>query len=307
MKTQLFVLIICLGAVTCASEERGGQQYGADCSGGSSGSIDSHIISILEANTRALDGLELKAQGISNSQKGIEGKLKNIAQELSVIGDLEDGLKKLDVSSIKNFQFVASGLRNLTASIRAGEDRTDRAILGVSRTQQEIKQVLIQVDAKQNKYERDLSAVTKSVQQSLSALDNILKQSVLQELVSLGQTAKKLEQSQRHIENKIGYLDELTALSGITANKVQLLSQGVQSLNATQEHRLAAIGQAVHEAGAATWQIDSKLGVLLSTQKSIEHALNECKEKQQHHQHPHGPAPQQPSYTPNSGYISDYE
>lgn len=307
MQTQLFVLIICLGAVTCASEERGGQHNGAGGSGGTSGPIDLQIIRILEANTRALDGLEHKAQSISNSQKGIEGKLKNIAQELSVIGELEDGLKKIDASSIKNFQLVASGLRNLTADIRAGENRTDRAILGVSRTQQEIKQVLIQVDAKQNKYERDLSAVSKSVEQSLSGLDKLLKQNVLQELVSLGQTAKKLEQSQRHIENKIGYLDELTALSGITANNVQLLSQGVQSLNATQEHRLAAIGQAVHEAGAAAWQIDSKLGVLLSSQKSIVHALNECKEKKQHHQHPHGPGPQQPSYTPNSGYISDYE
>lgn len=309
MQTQLFVLIICLGAVTCASEDKygGGQPYEAGGSSGSGSSIDSQIIRILEANTRALDGLELKAQSISFSQKGIEGKLGNIAQELSVIGDLEDGLKKIDALSIKNFQLVASGLRNLNASIRAGEDRTDRAIYGVSRTQQEIKQVLIKVDAKQSKYESDLSAVTKSVQQSLSGLDNLLKQSVLRELVSLGQTAKKLEQSQRLIENKIGYLDELTALSGITANNVQLLSQGVQSLNATQEHRLAAIGQAVHEAGAATWQIDSKLGVLLSTQKHIEHALNECKQKQQHHQHAYGPAPKQPSYTPNSGYISDYE
>lgn len=303
MQTQLFVLIICLGAVTCTSEDKygGGQHYGAG------GSIDSEIIRILEANTRALDGLELKTQSISFSQKGIEGKLGKIAQELSVIGDLEAGLKKIDALSIHNFQLIASGLRNLNASIRAGEDRTDKAISGVSRTQQEIKQVLIQVDAKQSKYESDLSAVTKSVQQSLSGLDNLLKQSVLRELVSLGQTAKKLEQSQRLIENKIGYLDELTALTGITANNVQLLSQGVQSLNATQEHKLAAIGLAVQEAGAATWQIDSKLGVLLSTQKNIERALNECKQRQQHHQHAYGPAPKQPSYIPNSGYISDYE
>lgn len=300
MQTQLFVLLICLGAVSCDSEEK----YG----GGSteSNSDDYQIRRILEENTQAVNRLELKANSISNTQKGIEGKLKNIAQELNVIGYLEDGLKKIDEATVKNFQLTASGLRNLTNAIAGSENRTNRAILGVSRTQQEIKQVLIQVDSKQNQYELDLNAATKSVQQNLSALDNLLKRSVLKELVSLGQTAKKLEQSQRQIENKIGYLDELTALSAITANKVQLLEQGVQSLNDTQLAKLACIGQAIHEVGATSWQIDSKLAVLLSTQKQIEGALDEYKKDKQHQQDSYESAPQQPSYS-DSGYISDYE
>lgn len=299
MQTQLFVLLICLGAVSCASEDK---------SGGSTDrtSGESQIRRNLEENTQAVNRLELKANSISNTQKGIEEKLKNIAKELNVIGGLENGLKKIDAANVKNFQLTASGLRNLTNSILGSENRTNQAILGVSRTQQEIKQVLIQVDAKQNQYEVDLNAATKSIQQNLSALDNLLKRSVLRELVSLGQTAKKLEQSQRHIENKIGYLDELTALSAITVNKVQLLEQGVHSLNETQLAKLAAIGQTVNEVGATTWQIDSKLGVLLSTQKKIEGALIECKKHKEDQQNSYEAALQQPSYS-DSGYISDYE
>lgn len=300
MQTQLFVLLICLGAVSCASEEK----YGGDSS--ERPSDDSQIRRILEENTQAVNRLELKANSISNTQKGIEGKLKNIAQELNVIGYLEDGIKKIDERTVKNFQLTASGLRNLTNAIGGSENRTNRALLGVSRTQQEIKQVLIQVDAKQNQYELNLNSATKSVQENLSALDNLLKRSVLRELVSLGQTAKKLEQSQRQIENKIGYLDELTALSAITANKVQLLEHGVQSLNDTQLVKLAAIGQAIHEVGATSWQIDSKLAVLLSTQKQIESALDEYKKDKQHHKDSYESAPQQPAYS-DSGYISDYE
>ncbi|KAH8377727.1 hypothetical protein KR093_006832, partial [Drosophila rubida] len=246
------------------------------------GISDSQIRRILEDNTKTLDSLDRKTHTISNTQKGIESKLKTIARDLSEIEIIENGIKQLEKLTADNFKTTAQGIKNLTSSIKSAEDRTDRAILGLSRTQQEIKQVLIQVDANQNKYELVINDVAKSVQERLGGLDALLKQGVLKELVNLGQSAKKLENSQKHIENKIGYLDELAALSSITANKVQLLEQGLRSLNVSQQLQLSAISETVQQVGSTTWQIDNKLGVLLSTQKNIERGLEECKKCHRH-------------------------
>ncbi|XP_062142012.1 uncharacterized protein LOC133850065 isoform X1 [Drosophila sulfurigaster albostrigata] len=284
MKTQLFVLIICLsaGAAFAQEEELIEILPPRTTKAPEKGVSDPKIIRILEDNSKKLDILDRNTHTISNTQKGIENKLKAIARDLSEIEHIEDDLKKLEKLTADNFKSTAQGVKNLTNNIKSAEDRTDRAILGLSRTQQEIKQVLIQVDANQNKYEADLNNVAKSVHDHLDGLDSVLKQSVLKELVNLNQAAKKLENSQKHIENKIGYLDELAALTGITANKVQLLEQGVRSLNVSQQLQLSAISETVHQVGSTTWQIDNKLGVLLSTQKNIERGLEECKKCQRH-------------------------
>ncbi|KAH8404929.1 hypothetical protein KR222_010673 [Zaprionus bogoriensis] len=298
MEKQLFVLIICLGAVIASGGE---EKYGSDS-----------LSAKLEEINQALHGLDVTAYSISNVQKGIEGKLKHIGQEVQVIGQLEDVLSQLDAQTANNFQLIARGIGNLTASIKAGENRTEGAIRGVGYVQEQIKQVLIQVDAKQGKYEANLNEVSHAVQRNLAGLDNLLKQSVLRQLLLLEQNSKSMEQTQRRIEHKIGYLDELAALSGITANKVQLLEQGVQSLNATQQRELASIGQAVHEVGATTWQIDSKLGALLSAQKNIERALDECKKSQPQHKNAYETVQHKDNYAPpqpysDSSYIADYE
>ncbi|XP_034474082.1 uncharacterized protein LOC117781435 [Drosophila innubila] len=309
MKTEVFVLIVFLGAVSAADEQKAEKELG-----------DSQILFMLEDNNKTLENLDKKAHGISNTQKGIESKLKSIGQELAVIGHVEDGLKKLETLTANNLKTTTDGIMNLTSTMYSAGNRTDRAINGLVRSQQEIKLVLIQVDANQSKYERDLNEVAKSVHNHIAGLDTLLKQSVLKELVTLGQTAKKLESSQKHIERKIGYLDELAALGGITANKVQLLEQGLRSLNISQQLQLSAIGETVHQVGSTTWQIDNKLGVLLSTQKNIERALEECKKCRRHHYgKDHYDEPKQPqehyadpSYdyghkdTPKSSLRSDY-
>lgn len=250
---------------------------------------------ILDENTKVLRQLDNKAESIGNSQKGIENKLRLLGQDVAGIGRLEDGLKKLELTTAANFHQTANGIKNLTTSIRAAENKTDRAILNLTRGQLDIKQLIVKVDADQNKHERSLDQAAKSLNLRLAGLDNLLKQSVLKEIVALVQVAKKLEQSQRHIENKVGHLDELTALSGITANKVQQLEHGLRSINSTQQRQLAAIGQTVQQVGASTWQIDNKLGVLLSTQKNIERALVECKKCFPPHKQPHDNW-QQPGY-----------
>ncbi|EDW57521.1 desmoplakin [Drosophila virilis] len=278
MKSQLVVLIVCLAAL-CVAEEQQAEQQAAVAKHVEHGQNPNNdpIRRILEENTEVLQKLDIKAHSISNSQKGIENKLRLLGQDVAGIGRLEDGLKKLERVSESNFQQTANGIKILSASIRAAENRTDRAIVSLARGQQDIKQVLVKVDANQNRYERNLDQVAKSVHQHLSGLDNLLKQSVLKELVALVQLAKKLDHAQRHIEGKVNHLDELTALSSITANKVQHLELGLRSVNSTQQRQLAAIGQTVQQVGATTWQIDNKLGVLLSTQKNIERALVECK------------------------------
>ncbi|XP_064549138.1 uncharacterized protein LOC135435842 isoform X2 [Drosophila montana] len=288
MKSQLVVLIVCLAAISVAEEQQSEQQAVASkrVEPGENPS-NAPIRRILEENNEALQKLDIQAHSISNSQKGIENKLRLLGQDVAGIGRLEDGLKKLERVSESNFQQTANGIRNLAASIRAAENRTDRAIVSLGRGQQDIKQVLVKVDANQNRYERNLDQVARSVHQHLSSLDNLVKQSVLKELVALVQLAKKLDHAQRHIEGKVNHLDELTALSSITANKVQHLEQGLRSINSTQQRQLAAIGQTVQQVGATTWQIDNKLGVLLSTQKNIERALVECKKSQpEHKDHP---------------------
>ncbi|KAL7740429.1 hypothetical protein ACLKA6_013223 [Drosophila palustris] len=292
MKSQVFVLIVCIGAVMAVEEQITTSQT-------TEKKLDeSQITRILKDNSKTLDNLEKKADSIGNTQKGIESKLKSIGQELRGIQNVEEGLKKLEKLTENNLKTTVEGLKNLTSTVNSAGNRADLAISSLGKAQQEIKQVLIQVDANQSKYERNLNGVAKSVHDHIAALDTLLKQSVLKELVTLGQTAKKLESSQKKIENKIGYLDELAALSAITANKVQLLEQGLRSLNISQQHQLSAIGKTVHQVGSTTWQIDNKLGVLLSTQKNIERALEECKNCQRHHgkDHYNVPKPSQEHY-----------
>ncbi|KRG03777.1 uncharacterized protein LOC6578109 [Drosophila mojavensis] len=310
MKLQLVLLIVCLVSSCRAQEEPEDQEQKGEAGEAAAEAAPANlgdsrpdrsnasIRRILDENTKVLRQLDNKAQGISNSQKGIEGKLRLLGQDVAGIERLEDGLKRLELSTAANFHLTAHGIRNLTASIRAAENKTDWALLNLARGQQDIKQLISKVDANQNKHEHSLDQATKSVTLRLSALDNLLKQSVLKEVVALVQVAKKLEQSQRLIENKVGHLDELTALSGLTASKVHQLEHGLRSINSTQHRQLAAIGHTVEHVGASTWQIDNKLGVLLSTQKNIERALVECKKCFPSHKQPESPHDrwQQPGY-----------
>ncbi|TDG42737.1 hypothetical protein AWZ03_010843 [Drosophila navojoa] len=307
MKLQLVLLIVCLVSNCRAQEEPEEQEQEAEAGEAAAplnhgdrrpNTSNAGIRRILDENTKVLRQLDNMAQGISNSQKGIEGKLRLLGQDVAGIERLEDGLKKLELSTAANFHLTAHGIRNLTSSIRAAENKTDWALLNLARGQQDIKQLISKVDANQNKQERSLDQAAKSVTLRLSALDNLLKQSVLKEVVALVQVAKKLEQSQRQIENKVGHLDELTALSGLTASKVQQLEHGMRSINSTQQRQLAAIGHTIEHVGASTWQIDNKLGVLLSTQKNIERALVECKKCFPSHKQPEHPHDrwEQPGY-----------
>ncbi|XP_017855130.1 uncharacterized protein LOC108608310 [Drosophila busckii] len=313
---QSILIAICLGAILVTAQEPPVEQSSMlvpPVPGLISGAQIFQIVSLLESNGRSLNSLERRSDSISQSQKGIEVKLQLIGQDVVGISRVEEALKRLDLATASNFRSTASDIRNVTASIKEAETRTDRSIGNLARGQQEIKVVLAKVDANQIRNDRTLNEVARSVQNSIAGLDNLLKQTVLRELLALVQSAKKLEQSQRHIESKVMQIDQLAALTSITANKVNQLDQGIRALNNTQQQQLNGIGQILHKVGTTSWQIDHKLGVLLSSQKNIERALEDCKKSQAPHKNYHA-EPQAPHKNyhaepqpPKSLYDSAYE
>ncbi|EDW03194.1 uncharacterized protein LOC6561633 [Drosophila grimshawi] len=300
MNTQLIVLIVCLAGLLVSAQEEVVVQSQAearrpvDLNHLSTAQILRHLVE----NSETLQQIDSKTLGVSNSQKGIEQKLSLLGQDVAEIARLEDNLKKLVPCIAGKSQLTDNNIKTLTSSLHDAENRTVRAIDTLSRGQLDIKQGLTKADQNQKRHDLNLDQLGKSVHQRLNGLDNLVKQMVLKELVTLGQASKKLEQGQKLIESKVVHLDELAALSSITANKVYQLEQGLRSINSTQQYQLAAIGQNMQQLGATTWQIDNKLGVLLSTQKNIERAVVECKKCQPQHMdrnpHEHWQQPQFP-------------
>ncbi|XP_022224983.2 uncharacterized protein LOC111075803 [Drosophila obscura] len=278
MRAESVLLLICIGGVLTVAEER------EEKSG------DREIVRKLTGISEQLEALDNKAIEVIKHQKGFEHKLKDQRDQIEGIVRLEFGLVKLEKDTVNSFQLTASGVRNLTAIINSAQRQNENAIRNLGKAEIEIRSALGKFDEDQNKHEQELSKVTKSVERNLGEIEQLLKQSVIRELVSLEKKAKVLQQQQRNIEEKVVYLDELNALTSRANRKVDHLEQELRSLNYTQAESLAGIEKVILAVHGGTSQIEHKLGALLSNQKNIERTLDACKRGQ--HRHPGNEKPQ---------------
>ncbi|XP_068146978.1 myosin-11-like [Drosophila tropicalis] len=269
---------------------------------------DHEILELLKKGDEELRKLNHKVHDLSNSQKGIEVKIKQQREQLEGITRLEEGLVKIQNDTAHSFQLTASGVKNLTANIRSFEAKNDKALQNLGKVELQIKEVIGKVDANQNKYENDIKGVSKSVEKRLDDLNKLLKQSIIEKLVSLDRTAKKLESTQKNIEQKALYLDELNELAGRANYKVDHLEQSLQQLNYTQNQRLTGISVSVHEVEVGVGHLDKKLAELLGNQQIIERILKDCN-KWKHPNKPSNPqniwTPPQPDYGQSFGFQQE--
>ncbi|EDW77255.2 uncharacterized protein Dwil_GK18185 [Drosophila willistoni] len=293
MRIQIVLSILYFSAVLILAEDGKAQKK------------DREILEILKKGDEELRKLNHKVHDLSNSQKGIEDKIKQQRDQLEGIVRLEEGLVKIQNDTAHSFQLTASGVKNLTANIRSFEAKNDKALQNLGKVELQIKEVIGKVDANQNKYENEIKGVSKSVEKHLDDLSKLLKQSVVEKLVSLDRTAKKLESTQKNIEQKALYLDELNELAGRANYKADQLEQGLQQLNYTQNQRLTGIAVSVHEVEVGVGHLDRKLVELLGNQQIIEKILKDCA-KWKHPNKPSNPeniwAPPQPDYSPSYGF-----
>ncbi|BFF94078.1 uncharacterized protein DMAD_11795 [Drosophila madeirensis] len=286
MRAASVLLLICIGCALAFADEQD------DKSGG-----DRKIVRILTGISDQLEALDHKAIEVIKHQKGFEHKLKDQREQIVGLVRLEAGLVKLEQDTTDSFKLTATGVRNLTAIVKSSQSQNENAIRNLVKVENEIKRALRKVDAVENNHQEELSKVTKSVDKHLGEIEQLLKQGVIKELVSLDRKAKGLQQQQRNIEAKVVYLDELNALTSRANRKVDHLEQGLRSLNYTQAESLAGIEKIILAVHGDNSHIEHKLGALLSNQKNIERGLEVCKRKQ--HLHP-GPGNGKPhtGYTP---------
>ncbi|XP_001356258.3 uncharacterized protein [Drosophila pseudoobscura] len=265
MRAQSVLLLICISGVWTVAVEQ------EEKSG------DRKIVRILTEISAQLETLDIKATDVIKHQKGFEHKLKDQRDQIEGIVRLEAGLLKLEQDTVNSFQLTATGVRNLTAIINSSHSQNEKAIRNLGKVEIDIKRALGQVDAVQNKHEQELNKVAKSVDRHLEEIEQLLKQSVIREIVSLDRKAKGLQHQQRNIEAKVVYLDELNALTSRANQKVDQLQQGLRSLNYTQAESLDGIEKVILAVQGGSSQIDHKLGALLRNQKNIESTLDVCK------------------------------
>ncbi|XP_030376827.1 uncharacterized protein LOC115625792 [Scaptodrosophila lebanonensis] len=235
------------------------------------------VRALVQKNGESLKELGQQAAGIANSQKGIDQKLSQQINQLRGIQRVEVGLGKLQKDTTINLAKNAAAVQNLTISVRNASNRTNKALNDLNKNGEDIKKVLLNLEDNQNKHERELNALSDSVQKNISGLDRLIKQSVLREISELDKASKKLERVQKQIVDKVGQLDGINELTKVNSRKVSILDSRVRSLNATQAERLSILGAAVNSVQINTAQIDEKLGLLLENQKDIAKTLDECK------------------------------
>ncbi|XP_068140187.1 uncharacterized protein MCAP_0864-like [Drosophila tropicalis] len=264
MKIQIVLLILCFTTVLTLAEDSKTLKY------------DREIQEILKKGGEELKKLNHEVRDLANLQKGIEDKIKKQLDQVKGITRLEEDLVKLQNDTAHSFQLTASGVKNLTASIRSFEVKNNEALQNLNKSELQIKEVIVKVDANQNIHKNELKNVSKTVEKHLKDLSNSLKESISRELVSLEKTAKTMKLTQKNIDYKVLHLSELSDLTGRANYKVDELEQSLQLVNNTQTQRLADISQYVLKVDVGAEHLSKKLVQLLSNQKSIEKNLNDC-------------------------------
>ncbi|EDW77793.1 uncharacterized protein Dwil_GK24677 [Drosophila willistoni] len=273
MRIQIVLLILCFTTVLTLAEDSKTLKD------------DPEILEILKKGEEELKKLNHEVHGLANSQKGIEEKIKRQRDQLKGITRLEEDLVKLQNDTAHSFQLTASGVRNLTSSIRSFEVKNNEALQNLNKIELQIKEVIGKVDANQNVHKNELKNVSKAVEKHLEDLSNLLRQSITRELVSLEKTAKNMKSAQKNIDHKVLHLNELNDMTGRANYKIDELEQSLQLVNNTQTQRLADISKSALKVDVGVEHIAKKLVQLLSNQKSIEKKLRDCTE----YKHPSQP------------------
>ncbi|XP_037708451.1 uncharacterized protein LOC119546324 [Drosophila subpulchrella] len=283
--------------------------------GASAQDLDSspEIRSELRDLIKGTEELNIGVENVKNVQKGIEEKFKHQRDEIDLIAQLGVALAVLDTKVQGSFEATGSGVSDLTAIIKAVQSQNEQSIQNLTKVDLAIRSALEQVAVNHNKYEKDLDAVTLSVNSNLAEIQQLISQRIVGDLIGLDNKAKILGEQQRNIIGQVGHLGELNALADRANRKVNQLEWGLVLLNRTQSESLSGIENTVHAVQVATSQIDRKLGALLDNQKSIAETLEGCKRKSPPNQKPYETWTH-PEYVPNyqpkpeekSGYESSY-
>ncbi|KAH8245210.1 hypothetical protein KR032_006453 [Drosophila birchii] len=300
MRIQLFFVTICLCLFWSAYAQNVTTDLKKSSSTDSKKSSEAEAVKVLKKSNEEVEKLVRIALDVNDKSKSFEEKIKILRDEIERIAELDKVLIKLEEKVVDSFQDTSAGLRNLTAIVTATQNRNEQAIQNLTKVELEVRSALGQVDVNQNKYEHNLNEVAASITTHLAEIDQILKQALVKELIVLDGKVKVLHQQQRSIDGQLGHLDELSGLAGRNNQKLSQLECGLTTLNSTQSKSLNSIENTVRGVQLATFQIDQKLGVLLSNQKSIDRNLEHCKHKQQPHQNAH-------EIWTHPGYASDYK
>lgn len=213
---------------------------------------------------------------LSFQTKGIEEKFRHQRDEIERVEGLETTLAKLETGILDSINVTAAGVGNLTAFIEAAQAQNDQAIQNLTKVDGEIRNVLGDVEANQNKYEKDLDLVAASINTHLSEIEQLLREAIVGELIGLDHKTLILQQQQQEINGQVGNIQELSGLAGKANHKLQQLECGLTKLNSSQSESLNTIKGSVIGIQVASSQIDQKIGILLDNQKNIEKSLGGC-------------------------------
>lgn len=213
---------------------------------------------------------------LSFQTKGIEEKFRHQRDEIERIEGLETTLVKLETGILDSINITAAGVGNLTAFIEAAQAQNDQAIQNLTRVDGEIRNVLSDVEANQNKYEKDLDQVAASINTHLSEIEQLLRDAIVGGLTDLDHKTLILQQQQQEINGQVGHVQELNGLARQANYKLQQLECGLTKLNSSQTESLNTIKGSVIGIQVSSSQIDQKIGILLDNQKNIEKSLGGC-------------------------------
>ncbi|KAH8319201.1 hypothetical protein KR067_013396 [Drosophila pandora] len=213
---------------------------------------------------------------LSFQTKGIEEKFRHQRDEIERIEGLETTLVKLELGILDSINITAAGVGNLTAFVEAAQAQNDQAIQNLTRVDGEIRNVLSDVEANQNKYGKDLDQVAASINTHLSEIEQLLRDAIVGGLTDLDHKTLILQQQQQEINGQVGHVQELNGLARQANYKLQQLECGLTKLNSSQTESLNTIKGSVIGIQVASSQIDQKIGILLDNQKNIEKSLGGC-------------------------------
>ncbi|EDV32038.2 uncharacterized protein Dana_GF14239 [Drosophila ananassae] len=213
---------------------------------------------------------------LSFQTKGIEEKFRHQRDEIERIEGLETTLVKLETGILDSINITAAGVGNLTAFIEAAQAQNDQAIQNLTTVDGEIRNVLSDVEANQNKYEKDLDQVAASINTHLSEIEQLLRDAIVGGLTDLDHKTLILQQQQQEINGQVGHVQELNGLARQANYKLQQLECGLTKLNSSQTESLNTIKGSVIGIQVSSSQIDQKIGILLDNQKNIEKSLGGC-------------------------------